>query len=290
MNFKDKIKSKNFVITCEVGPPKGTNIYKILDKIGYLKGRVDAINVTDSQSSIMKLGSLATCHLIKVRGHEPIFQITARDRNRLALQSDILSADVLGIKNALILTGDHPSKGDHPQAKAVYDLDSVQLLGVVKQLNTGVDMAGNKLDGKCDIFPGAVVNPGADFLEPEIIKMEKKVKAGARFFQTQAVFDAKSFADFMKKTKHINVPIIASVILLKSPAMARYMNNNVAGIKVPEKIINEIEDTNKADRIKKVVEIAARLIKELRPLCNGIHIMPVGWESKIGLVLDAAEL
>lgn len=290
MSFKEKLKTDKFITTCEVGPPKGIDVDRILKDVEPLKGRVDAINVTDMQSSVMRLGSLAMCYLLKTRGHEPIFQLTTRDRNRLALQSDILSAAVLGIENALVLTGDHPSRGDHPQAKPVYDLDSVQLLEVIKLLNSGVDMAGNKLQGEPDIFPGAAVNPGVDPIEPEIIKMEKKIKAGAKFFQTQAVFDIGKFAAFIKRVKHLDTPILASIILLKSPAMARYMNDNVAGVYVPDVLIKEIGSVDEKDRIKKAVEIAARLTKELKTLCRGVHIMPIGWESKVGLLLDAAGL
>lgn len=290
MSLEEKLKSNKFVITCEIGPPKGINVDKILQEAESLKERVDAVNVTDLQSSVMRLGSLAMCYLLKIKGHRPILQMTTRDRNRLALQSDLLSAAVLGIENVLALTGDHPLRGDHPQAKPVYDLDSVQLLEVIKLLNSGVDMTGNKLDGKPKIFPGAAVNPGADPVEPEIIKMEKKVKAGAKFFQTQAVFDVGKFAKFLKKAHHIDAPILASVILLKSPAMARYMNENVAGINVPATLIKEIESVDKNDRVKKAIEIAAKLINGLKTLCRGVHIMPLGWESKVNLLLDAAGL
>ena len=290
MSLKEKLKTNKFIITCEIGPPKGINVDKILKEAESLKGRVDGVNVTDLQSAVMKLGSLVMCYLLKTKGLEPILQLTTRDRNRLALQSDLLSAAVLGIENVLALTGDHPLRGDHPQAKPVYDLDSVQLLEAIKLLNSGVDMAGNKLDGKPRILPGAVVNPGADPIEPEIIKMEKKLKAGARFFQTQAVFDIDKFADFMKKVRHIDAPIIAGIILLKSPAMARYMNENVAGISVPDALIKEIESVDKDDRAKKAIEIAARLINGLKTLSRGIHIMPLGWESKVCSLLDTAGL
>ncbi len=290
MTLKEKLDSGKFVITCEIGPPKGINVDKTLREAEPLKERVDAVNVTDLQSSVMRLGSLAMCHLLKTKGLEPILQLTTRDRNRLALQSDLLSAAVLGIENVLALTGDHPLRGDHPQAKPVYDLDSVQLLEAIKLLNSGVDMAGNKLDGKPRIFPGAVVNPGADPIEPEIIKMEKKLKAGAKFFQTQAVFDIDRFADFMKKVRHINAPILASIILLKSPAMARYMNDNVSGINVPDVLIKKIESVDKNDRTKKAIEISAGLINGLKTLCRGVHVMPLGWENKVSSLLDAAGL
>ena len=181
MNFQEKLKSKKFIVTCEIGPPKGVDIEKYLGYADAVKGRVDAINVTDLQSSIMRLGSLAFSSLLVKRGIEPIYQMTCRDRNRLALQSDLLSAYVLGIQNILVLTGDYPSLGDHPEAKPVYDLDSVGLLKAAKSLEQGKDLAGRSLKGSPSFCLGAAVNPGAEPLEPEIIKMEKKVEAGAQF-------------------------------------------------------------------------------------------------------------
>lgn len=289
MAFKKKIQAGKFLRTSEIGPPKGIETKTILEDAELIRGRVDAINVTDLQSSVMRLGSLAVCSLLKQKGFEPIFQITCRDRNRLALQSDILSAAALGIENLLILTGDHTTLGDHPEAKPVFDLDSVQLLQVVRKLQEGFDMKGNKLEGAPPKFcVGAVVNPGADPLEPQIIKMEKKIEAGAEFFQTQAVYDIKVFENFLSKIKHLKTTVLAGIVLLKSAGMARYMNKNVAGVFVPDNLIKEMEETK--EKSAKSVEIAARLIKELRPMCQGIHIMPIGWDKKVPLVLDAAGL
>lgn len=289
MTFKEKIQAGEFLVTSEIGPPKGIETKTILEDAELIRGRVDAINVTDLQSSVMRLGSLAVCALLKQKGFEPVFQITCRDRNRLALQSDILSAASLGIENLLILTGDHPTLGDHPEAKPVFDLDSVQLLQVVKKLQQGFDMKDNKLEGTPPKFcMGAVVNPGADPIEPQIIKMEKKIEAGAEFFQTQAVYDIKVFENFLSRIKHLKTTILAGIVLLKSAGMARYMNKNVAGVFVPDNLIKEMEETK--DKSAKSVEIAARLIKELKPMCDGIHIMPIGWDKKVPLVLDAAGL
>jgi len=289
MTFKEKIQSGKFLVTSEIGPPKGTETKQLLEDAELIRGRVDAINVTDLQSSVMRLGSLAVCSLLKQRGHEPIFQVTCRDRNRLALQSDILSAASLGIENLLILTGDHPTLGDHPEAKPVFDLDSVQLLQVVRMLQEGIDMKGNKLEGTAPKFcVGAVVNPGADPGEPQIMKMEQKIAAGAEFFQTQAVYDVKVFENFLSKIKHLKTALLAGIVLLKSAGMARYMNKNVAGVFVPDNLIKEMEETK--EKSVKSVEIAARLIKELKPMCQGIHVMPIGWDKKVPLVLDAAGL
>ncbi|MFA5085055.1 MAG: methylenetetrahydrofolate reductase [Candidatus Omnitrophota bacterium] len=286
MTFCEKIRSGKFVLTSEIGPPKGIDIDGMLEDSDLIKGKVDAVNVTDLQSSVLKLGSLAVCHLLKKRGIEPILQMTCRDRNRLALQSDLLSAAVLGIENVLVLTGDYPSAGDHPEAKPVFDLGSVELLDAIKGLQAGFDMKGNPLKGAPKFCVGAVVNPGADPLEPEIIKMEKKIEAGALFFQTQAIYDIELFKRFLDASKHLKTTILAGIVLLKSAQMARYMNKNIAGVYVPENIIEEMEGAS--DKGAKAIEIAARLIKELKPLCQGIHIMPIGWDKKVPLVLEAA--
>jgi len=291
MKLSECFKQGKFVITCEVGPPKGIEIEKAIDELEPSRGRVDAFNVTDLQSSVLRVGSLATCRLLKEKDLEPIMQLTCRDRNRLGLQSDVLSAAVLGIENLLCLTGDHPRLGDHPQAMPVFDLDSVQLLSVVKGLMAGRDMAGNDLQGQPPKFClGAVVNPGADPLEPQILKMEKKLEAGAEFFQTQAVYEVDKFAEFCKKVKHLKAPVMAGIVLLKSPAMAKFMNANVAGIHVPDEIINELAGVGKEKRVEKSLEISARLIKELEGLCQGVHIMSLGWERHIPAVLEMAGL
>ncbi len=291
MSLKSQLEAGRFVATAEVGPLKGTDTTEIEEVAELLRGRVDAANVTDQQSSVMRLGSLATCHLLKERGLEPVFQMTCRDRNRLALQSDLLSASALGIENVLAITGDLPSLGDHPQAKPVYDLDSVQLLWVIGRLNEGYDMVGNELKGKPNFFPGAVVNPGADTetaFELQLIKLEKKIAAGARFFQTQAVYDVDAFAKFMKRVEGFRIPILAGIIPLKSVGMARFMNKNVAGVFVPEELISKMAAAE--DKARTGIEIAANIIKGLRGMCQGVHIMAIGWEKKVPQVLDAAGL
>ena len=291
MSLKSLLEVGKFVVTAEVGPLKGTDTTEITEVAELLRGKVDAANVTDQQSSVMRLGSLATCHLLKQRGLDPVFQVTCRDRNRLALQSDLLSAYVLGVENVLAITGDVPSLGDHPQAKPVYDLDSVQLLWAIEKLNEGYDMVGNELKGKPNFFPGAVVNPGADTeaaIELQLIKMEKKIAVGARFFQTQAIFTVDTFAKFMTRAEGFNVPILAGIIPLKSAGMARFMNKNIAGISVPEELINKMATAE--DRVRTGIESAATTIKELKGMCQGIHIMAMGWEKRIPAILDAAGL
>jgi methylenetetrahydrofolate reductase (NADPH) len=288
MGFQESLAAGKFMITSEIGPPKGTHIQEMLADAELLRGRVDAINVTDLQSSVMRLGSLAVCHLLQEKGLEPIFQVTCRDRNRLALQADLLSASVLGIKNVLALTGDYASLGDHPQAKPVFDLDSVSLLGVIKKLESGTDMVGNALQGAPKFYAGAVVNPGGNPVEAQIIKMEKKIKAGATFFQTQGVYDPTAFEAFMKKVAPFKVPVLAGIILLKSAGMARFMNKNVAGVFVPEPLIQKMAKAE--DRVKTSLEIGAELIRNLKGMCQGVHIMPIGWENKVPALLDAAKL
>jgi methylenetetrahydrofolate reductase (NADPH) len=291
MSLQPLFEKGKFVVTAEVGPLKGTDTTELMEAVELLKGKVDAANVTDQQSSVMRLGSLAVCHLLKTKGLEPVLQMTCRDRNRLALQSDLLSAAVLGIENVLSITGDLPVLGDHPEAKPVYDLDSVQLLWVINKLNEGVDMQGNELKGKPSFFPGAVVNPGADTeaaRELQLIKMEKKIKAGARFFQTQAIYDPSAFAKFMKRASKFGVPILAGIIPLKSAGMAKFMNKNVSGVFVPDALIEKM--TAAEDKTKMGIAIAAELIKELKDMCQGVHIMAIGWEKKVPLVLEAAGL
>jgi 5,10-methylenetetrahydrofolate reductase len=291
LSFREALAAGKYVVTAEVAPPKGTDISEIIEVAGLLKGRVDAANVTDQQSSVMRLGSLAVCHILKDEGLDPIYQLTCRDRNRLALQSDLLCAHVLGIENMLALTGDLPELGDHPEAKPVYDLDSVQLLQVVGRLNNGCDMAGNELKGKTAFFPGAVVNPGADTeasYEMQILKLERKIAAGAKFIQTQAVYDAKTLAVFMKRVARYNIPVLAGIIPLKSAGMARFMNKNIAGVSVPEELIEKIARAE--DRAATGVEIAADLIRQFKGLCQGVHIMAIGWERKVPVILDVADL
>ncbi len=279
------------MITTEMGPEKGTDVAHLLEEVALIKDRVHAINVTDLQSSVMRLGSVALSHLLTEMGVDPIMQMTCRDRNRLGLQSDLLSAWVLGIRNVLALTGDHPTMGDHPHAKPVFDLDSVTLLEMITQLNGGQDMAGNHLKGAPKFLAGAVVNPGADneaAMDLQIMKLEKKVEAGAQFIQTQGVYDLKAFETFMKRVEGLNVKILGGIILLKSVGMARYMNKNVAGVLVPEPLIQELKEAeNKADAGR---DIAVRLIKGMKGLCDGVHIMALGWESRIPSILDAAGL
>ncbi len=293
MSLQSKLESGQFAISCEFGPLKGTDTTEIKENIEVLKGKVDAVNVTDQQSSVMRLGSLVTSALCVQGGLEPIYQVTCRDRNRIALQSDLLSAWVLGIKNVLALTGDLPALGDHPQAVGVYDLDSVSLLQTITTLNGGHDLSGNELQGAPAFFPGAVVKVDSNTeasTELQIIKMQKKIAAGAKYFQTQAVYSVDSFKRFMDRVSKFNVPVLAGVIPLKNAGMARYMNANVAGVLVPDDIIQKMADAPKEERAATGIKIAADFIKEIKPLCQGVHIMAIGWEKRVPEIIKLAGL
>jgi 5,10-methylenetetrahydrofolate reductase len=288
-HLSECLQKGQFVLTSEVGPPKGTNVEGMIREAQRLVQQVVAINVTDLQSSVMRVSSLAVSKVLLDSGVEPVYQLTCRDRNRLALQADLLSAAVLGIENILCLTGDHTSLGDHPGSKPVFDLDSISLLQAATGLEEGKDLAGNDLEGCPKFFKGAVVAPAAEPLEPQLIKMERKLEAGAQFFQTQAVYDLRQFEHFMSKAQGFKTPVLLGLVLLKSPNMARFMNDNVAGVSVPDAIINEM-DVDKKDRKKKSVEITVRLIREMKHLCQGIHFMPLGWESLVLDIIQEAEL
>ena len=291
-DFSDKLKAGDFVVSSEIGPPKGVHLEHCLGEAEHMRDRVTAINVTDIQSAVMRVGSMAVCHMLKERGMEPILQMVCRDRNQLALQSDLLSAVALGIENVLCLTGDHNVMGDHKDSKPVFDLDSVGLLETVTTLMGGHDLAGGELEGDPPVlFPGAVVTPDAEPLEPQLIKMQKKIKAGARFFQTQAVYDSKKFHAFMNEADKFGAPVLLGIVVLKNAGMANYMNKFVAGVNVPAELIDELKaDPDKTKSGETGCEIAARTIRECRDCCQGVHIMPLGWDDKVPHILDLAGL
>jgi methylenetetrahydrofolate reductase (NADPH) len=290
--FKEALNSGRFVITSEVAPPKGTNLEKALHHIELLKDRVDAINITDHQSSVMRFPSIGGCLAIKERGGEPILQMTCRDRNRLALQAELLFASSRGINNVLCLTGDAVPVGDHKEAKGVFDLDSLQLLKTVRLMESGKDLGGNDLDGAVEFCAGATVTPEARPLEPQLIKFEKKVEAGAEFFQTQGIYDLENFAKFMEYARRFPVKILAGIILLSSARMAQFMTENVPGIFVPQNLIDELATVAKEERLNKGIEIAGRMIAALKKdaICDGVHIMAIGREEVVPDILAAAGL
>jgi methylenetetrahydrofolate reductase (NADPH) len=290
--FEEKLYSGEFLVTTEVGPPKGVDVSEMIHHIDILKDKVDAINVTDHQSSVMRFPSLGGCLLVKELGGEPILQMTCRDRNRLALQADLLLAYSRSIVNVLCLTGDSIDVGDHKEAKPVFDSDSIQLLKMIRTMESGKDVGGNDLKGVPKFCLGASVHPEADLIEPQLIKFEKKVAAGAQFFQTQGIFDLASLRRFMQYASQFDVKILAGIIVLASARMAKYMNDNVPGVIVPQMIIDELASVEKGKGRQKGIEIAARLMKTIKEenLSHGIHIMAVGNESVVPDILEAAEV
>lgn len=289
--LQESLEQGLFTLTGEIGPPKGVDLEKCLEEASHIRDRVVAINVTDNQSSVMRVGSLGVCARLVQDGYEPVFQITCRDRNRLAIQSDVLSAYILGIRNILALTGDHTSGGDHPGSKPVFDLDSVSLLTAITSLINGKDLAGQELDGvPGDIFAGAIVTPGSEPVGAQLIKMEKKIESGARFFQTQAFYDPKVFETFMKQACKFEVPVLAGIVIIKSAGMARYMNANVPGVSVPSSMIKRLAAVPRKARSRTSIELMAELIREIKPMCQGLHIMAMGWERYVPALLDACDL
>ena len=290
MRITELFAKGEFVVTAEVGPPKGIHVDHLVEEAKEYLGGITAVNVTDNQSSVMRMGSLPACIALKNAGLTPILQLTCRDRNRIALQSELLGAAMLGIENILCLTGDHTKMGDHPGAKPVFDLDSVSLLHTACQLEKGVDLGGQPLVGEPPKFAkGAVVSPCSDSVDAQLAKMERKVMAGAEYFQTQAVFDSEKFIRFMEKAKQFGKPVQLGVIIPKSAGMAKFMNKNVAGVCVPQEMIDALAaDKERAKAGITGVEIAAKIIKECRPYCQGVHIMALGWESKVPQILELA--
>lgn len=285
--LSESLTSGQFTITCELNPPKGIDLTTVYKQADMLSSLVDAFNITDSASSIMKMSPMAASHLLLDKGVETILQITGRDRNRIALQSDLLAASALGVNNVLCLTGDPPGSGDHPDAKAVFDLDGIQLLQAIRSLSSGVDISGKTLDGSPSFYPGAAVNPGSNDLDKELRRMEEKVAAGAMFFQTQAVYEAKVLEKFMKGAEKFNVPVLVGLIILKSSKMAQNLNSYLPGVNVPPSIMVEMDGAKTREEKRDVsTKISSRLIRELKDMCQGIHIMAIGWESIVPNIIQ----
>ncbi|BCA55874.1 Methylenetetrahydrofolate reductase [Nitrospira sp. KM1] len=278
-----------FAVTIEYNPPKGTNLTAVLDNAKTMVGRVHGVNVTDNTAAVVRAGSLPVCRLLYELGHDPVMQMTCRDRNRIAMQSDLMGAHMLGIRNILCLTGDYPTVGDHKDAKPVYDLDSVQVMQLVQGLNHGRDMAGHALDGATAFHIGAAVTPEADPVGPMLAKFEVKVKAGARFFQTQAIYNPDQFAEFMKAVRPFKVKVLAGILVMRNAKMAEFMNANIPGVSVPQAMIDELRAAG-ARSEDAGVEIAVRTIKAVQPHCDGVHIMAIKATHRLGEILTKAQL
>jgi len=286
MTLKEQLASGKFVRIVEIQPPKGNNLTEIFEQVERLKDRVDAVSVPDLPHAIMRLGSLSLSVLLKQKGIETIFNLSCRDRNRLALQSEILNASALGLKNILFLHGDHPSLGDHPEAKPVFDLDLMGLLGAARRLQEGYDLSGNQLQGKPDFSVVAETHETikGQPLERELAELEKNTRLGVDFFVTDSVYDVDLFEAFSKQVASFKVPILVSITLLKSVVMARYINQHLGGPTIPDSIIDRLMKA--PDKKGASIEIAADLIKALHPLCHGVRIVPLGWEGLVPFLLD----
>ena len=286
-SFQKKLRSKQFLITGEISPPKGIDGSLALENLKKIKDFADAVNVTDNQCATLHMSSLAFSRLILDAGYpDPIMQMTCRDRNRIGLQADLLGAAALGIKNVLVMSGDHPKCGDHPTAKSVYDMDSVQLLKVIQTMKAGKDFAGNALSKAPEFCVGVVSN--ADPREKlQIMKLKKKLQFDVDFIQTQAVYDVEKFKEFIEIID-TDVPIIAGIIPIRSAQMMQYMNNNIPGIFIPEEIGERIKSSE--DPANEGILIAAELMTQLKSLCRGIHIMPVGPHTNTEKILKKAHI
>ncbi len=280
--LQQQLAAGQFVVTAEIAPPKGADAAEALAKARTLEG-VTAINVTDNQGANMRMSPLALAGLLVGQGHEPILQLTCRDRNRLALQSDLLGAAALGVENLLLLSGDHARFGDHPEARSVFDLDSVQLLQVVAGLTAGHDMAGRPLSSAPHFCCGAAVSPAAEPFELMFGKFSKKAQAGAGFFQTQAVFDPRCLERFMAAARPLGVPVLLGVLLVKSARMARFLNQHIPGVRVPEALVGRLEGAERP--LDEGVAIARELVAQARQLCDGVHLMTLGHEERIEEIL-----
>lgn len=277
-------------MTVELNPPKGTEVSGLLETAKALRGCVHGINVTDNTAAVMRASSVAIARLLYEQGHDPVLQLTCRDRNRIGIQSDLLGAHILGIRNVLCLTGDSPSVGDHKEAKPVFDLDTVQVMRAVTQLNQGRDVSGNRLEGGTAFFIGGAAAPGAEPVELLHKKFAAKVKAGAQFFQTQPVFAAEPFQSFMNEVSRYSRKVLAGVLVLRSVKMAEYINTHVPGMHVPEEILHELRKAGAAQAAEVGMEIAVHTIRMLRPFCHGVHIMPGRLADRLPELIRKAEL
>ncbi len=280
--LQQNLAAGRFVVTAEVAPPKGVDLAPVLAVAEKLQG-VTAVNVTDNQGANMRMCALVLAGELKRRGLEPVLQLTCRDRNRVALQSDLLGAAALGIENLLLLSGDHSKFGDHPDARPVFDLDAVQLLDVVAGLCRGLDMAGKPLAGAPVFFPGAAVNPAAEPFDLVLQKVCKKVESGARFFQTQAVFTRCELERLMDSIAPLQVPVMAGILLVRSAKMARFLNGNIPGMCVPDEVVARLDSAT--DPLREGVAIAREAVGWARELCQGVHLMTLGHEDKIPEIL-----
>ena len=295
--LKTVLEKGEFAVTSECGPPKGADPEAVIKKAELLKGKVDSVNVTDNQTAIVRMSSLAACSILKMEGLDPVLQMVVRDRNRIALQSDILGASAIGIRNVLCLSGDHQVFGNQSQALGVFDLDSIQFIQTVKNMrDTGKIIGGEPLSKPPDFFIGAAANPFADPLSFRAVRLAKKIAAGADFIQTQCIYNLKRFEDWMGTVRDMGldqkVYILGGVTPLKSVGMAKYMNNKVAGMDVPEELIKRMAGVPKDKQKEEGIKICVETIQRLRETkgVKGVHIMAIEWEEAVGEIAEKAGL
>jgi 5,10-methylenetetrahydrofolate reductase len=281
-----RLEKGEFIVTSELTPPKGTDLEALFAKAEMLAKGVDAFNLTDCHGANMAMSPMAVAHLLMDRGIEPIMQMTSRDRNRIAQQADLLGAHALGIRNVVFMGGDPPTNGDHPDAKGVFDLGSVELIATARGLNASTDLAGKILKGETDFLIGAVVNPGASDVEAELAKLGQKLESGAKFFQTQAVYDPEAFMRFNERALAMGAYLLAGIIPLKSPKMARFLNDEVPGIDIPEHLMKRVDAASESSAT--AIEIAADTIRALTEVSSGVHVMAIGWEDHVPAIMEAA--
>ncbi len=270
MTFSEALKNKDFVVTAELSPPKGVELADVLKKADLLKGKVDGVNATDNQVAVLHLSSVAFCALLKQKGLDAILQMNCRDRNALAMQADLLGAYALGIRNVLAITGDYPKKSLHHVVRPVFDIDSVQLIKLINDMNKGIDFAGEELAGAPSFTVGGVVNPGADPIEGQLVKLRKKIDAGAQFIQTQIVYDIDGFKKFRDKTKDIKVKFLLGILPIRSAKMAQNILN-IPGVHIPKKILERIGESK--DPVQEGIDISAEIINGLKGYIDGVHFM-----------------
>ncbi|HLP87957.1 MAG TPA: methylenetetrahydrofolate reductase [Nostocaceae cyanobacterium] len=287
-DFRQAVQTGKFLITAEVAPPKGGDTTQMVKMAATLKGRVHAANITDGSRAVLRMSSLAASVILLHNGIEPICQLACRDRNRIGLQADLMGAHALGIRNILALTGDPVKAGDHPNAKAVFDLESVRLLGLIRKLNQGIDFNDQPLtDGATDLFPGAAVDPQSPSWSGLQSRFEKKIQAGAQFFQSQLITDFERLEKFMDQiAAQYNKPILAGIFLLKSAKNAQFINRMVPGVNIPDHIINRLAKAKSP--LEEGMKIAAEQVQIAQQLCQGVHIMAVKREDLIAPILDLA--
>ncbi|MCK8115540.1 methylenetetrahydrofolate reductase [Anaerosoma tenue] len=284
--LRELLESGEFVVTGEVAPPRGTDLADMHASVDLLAPHCHALNVTDNQGASLHLSSLAASRAILERGIEPIFQQTCRDRNRLALQSDLLAAWSLGLENVLVVTGDDPRAGDHPHAKGVFDLDSTQLASIALGMNEGRDMMGRDLKGGTDFYIGAAMFPEAEPWDVQLARIEQKVAAGVRFFQTQAIFDMDKLQRAVDAVRPLGVKVIAGVLVIRSPRVVDFVNRNLAGLMVPDHVADRIRSA--PDPAEEAVRLAAEQVRDIREIADGVHVMPLGLDTEVGRILDGS--